>query len=243
MLKNSIAVTPAHTLIHWSHAGQPVIHPLFHHESGENRGGIPLCAPMFSVQQRPVKGCDLPLHGLLMYSEHGEVAHNPETDTITITSDFPATEQFTWNHTVVTEITETKDTLSYQITIRRASDCPNPDQMPLSLSFHPYFATHDQDFSFTIGDQSWTKETLPENIIDSAFVAYDADQPATLQTTAHTVTMSSTGFDEYCLWTDDASKYICIEPIYQYREFGLPGTGLQPGEEKIVTVTLHVTPA
>lgn len=239
-MKNTIAVTRAHTLTHWSHAGAPVIYPLKNTSETESRGGVPLCVPMFSAQQRPVPECELPLHGLLMYSNHGEINHNAESDTITVTSHFSATEQFNWNHTVVTAITETANSLSYHVTISRAPDCPNQNQMPLSLAFHPYFATHGQDFSFTIGERHWTRNTLPDNIIDSAFAHYTPGETVRIQTAAHTVAMTASGFDEYCLWTDDVSQYICIEPIWQYREFGLPGTGLQPGDEKVVTMDLRV---
>jgi len=239
-MKNTIAVTPGHTLLFWRHADDSVIEPVHEHPSGETRGGIPLCVPQFSVQQREVSGCNLPIHGLLMYSDHGTVTHNTETDTVTIVSDFPATETFAWAHSVTTHITETSDSLSYDIMIQRSVDCTRPDQMPISLGFHPYFATHAKDFSFSIGDQTWTKNTLPKNIIDSAFHPNSPGTIATLQTSAHTITMTNTGFDEYCIWTDDAAKYICIEPIWQYREFGLPATGLQPGQEKNVTIDLHV---
>jgi len=175
-----------------------------------------------------------------MHSAHGEITHDEDTDTITIESHFSATDTFAWNHTVVTNITETENALSYQLTISRAPDCPNPAEMPLSLGFHPYFATHEQDFSFTIDEQTWTKDTLPDNIIDSAFVKNPNQLPATITTAKHTITIESDGFDEYCLWTDGITNYICIEPIWQYREFGLPETGLQPGEEKVVTVGLRV---
>jgi len=241
-MKNTIAVTPGHTLLFWRHGGTPVIAPLHELSNGEARGGIPLCVPQFSVQQRAVTGCKLPLHGLLMYSDHGTTTHNAQTDTITIVSNFKATATFAWQHTVTTHIKETADSLSYDITIKRSADCTNPEQMPLSLGFHPYFATHDKDFSFSIGDQDWTKDTLPQNIVDSAFHPNPTGTVVTLQTSAHTITMTNTGFDEYCLWTDDASTYICIEPIWQYQEFGLPGTGLQLGEEKVVTIRLQATP-
>ncbi len=241
-MENTIAVTPGHTLVHWAHKGKSVIHSLQPHESGETRGGIPLCVPQFSVQQRDVAGCKLPLHGLLMYSDHGDVSHNPDTDTITAISHFSATEKFNWNHTVTTKITETANSLFYHVTISRAPDCPNPDQMPISLGFHPYFATHGSDFSFKIGDYTCTQDTPPDDVFVTMFDENKRAKDATLQTANHTITISSTGFDEYCLWTDDASKYVCIEPIWQYREFGLPNTGLMPGEEKVVTVTLQVTP-
>lgn len=202
--------------------------------AGEKRGGAPLCAPMFSVQQRPVTGCQLPIHGMLPYLDDKPTLTSPHT------THHPATTSYAWDFTATTSVDSTDHSFNLTCTITRSPECVNPHEMPLSLAWHPYFATYGADFSFTIGAKSWKKATIPDSIIDSHFTTYNEAVPVMIKTDRSVITMTSTGFDEYCLWTDNLERYICIEPIYQYREFGLPGTGLQPGEEKTVSVQLEV---
>lgn len=245
-MKSEINVLPNHTLEYWRVNGVNVIVPE-HEAGGEKRGGIPLCIPMFSVQQRPVAGCDLPLHGMVMYSDHGEVSYDEKTNTVTATTHFLTSDKFQWDFTVATTIIavncdNTSASLEYKMTVERSEDCINPNEMPLSLGFHPYFNTFGKDFLTIINDSKRSKDEIPKNIIDSDFALYDESGAAVLRTAAGTLAMKSTGFDEYCLWTDNIDSYFCIEPIYQYREFGKKGTGLAAGASKEISVSLTFIP-
>ena len=241
-MKSEIKLQKNHTLSYWRVDDVDVIVPE-HEVDGEKRGGIPLCAPMFSVQQRPVDGCDLPLHGLLMYSDHGDVTHDEKSRTWTAITRFPASKIFNWDFTVTTRVTAQENTLKYHMEIKRSAECTNENEMPLSFGFHPFFNTFGEDFSYIINDNEKSKSEIPENIIDSDFAPYDTKKAAVLRTAAGILTMRSTGFDEYCLWTDNIDSYFCIEPIYQYREFGFKNTGLSTGALKDITVNLTFTPA
>jgi len=230
------------TVLAWNVGGAELIYPE-QAIGSERRGGIPLCVPMFSVQQRPIPGCELPLHGLLLYEDPSEPDTLFARDTWSATHAFPTTEQFAWDFVVVVQLALAEYTLTHTLTVKRAASCTNEQEMPLSLGFHPYFKTYGADFSFVIGDTTFDKATLPSNIIDSAFAPLTPGESAVLTTARGTIRLTPGGFDEYCLWTDAIERYFCIEPIYQYREFGLPGTGLAPGEEKVVAVEMEFTPA
>jgi len=210
---------------------------------GERRGGIPLCVPMFSVQQRTVVGCDLPLHGLLMYKDPGETTEITTGESWGVTHHFPTSDKFGWDFTVAIQVQLLENALKHSVTIKRADHCDNPNEMPLSLGFHPYFKTYGKDFSLTAGDVSYSKDSTPDDIEESYFAELREDESALFKTLKGNMTITPTGYDEYCLWTDNINTYFCLEPIYQYREFGLPGTGLQAGEEKVFTCHLQFDPA
>jgi galactose mutarotase-like enzyme len=226
------------TVLSWEVNGVALIYPEQVVDT-EQRGGIPLCAPMFSVQQRPVNGCHLPLHGLLMYEETGETTELTAGDTWTSTLTFPASDAFAWDFSVHLKVILGERALSQELIVLRSPTCTNTQEMPLSLGLHPYFSTFGKDFSYNVSGTTITKQQVGEDIINSDFASIG---PAILQTIAGTITILPTGYDEYCLWTDDIDKYFCIEPIYQYREFGLSGTGLQPGEKTEVGCRIEFTP-
>lgn len=229
------------TILSWQVDDVDVLYPE-RQRNDRSRGGLPLCVPMFSVQQRPLPGCDLPLHGRLMYEPHTPAAWLATGDTWHRQHDFVATDNFAWDWSVDLALALGRSTLTYEVTVSRLLHCQNTHEMPFSLGFHPYFKTCGADFSFIINDKKTKKAEVPQNIADSDFAPYQADQPVRLTTSAGTVTLTASGYDEYCLWTDDIDSYFCIEPIYQYREFGLPDTGVQPGERRVFKTVLEFTP-
>lgn len=231
-MQQSVILRENHTVPHWSIDGIDILYPE-RHVGKEKRGGMPMCAPMFSVQQRPVAGCELPIHGILMYDESGVLTI--DGDTHTVTTEYKATKHFAWDFTATTTTTVNHSGLTHSFRIERSLDCTNPAEMPLSLGLHPYFNTFGEDFSYIINDIQMTKYALSENIIDSDFATLTEGESATLKTVKGIITITPSGYDEYCIWTDDKENYICIEPIYQYREFGLPHTGLHAGESKEVS--------
>lgn len=230
-MQSEVQLEKNHTISHWNIDGIDILYS--ERRVGEEmRGGMPMCAPMFSVQQRAVVGCDLPIHGILMYDQSGMVTSDDATHTVT--TKYTGNGRFVWSFVAITEVVLDDNSLTHTFTITRALDCKNPAEMPLSLGLHPYFATHKQDFELRVGEKHYTKDTLPKNIIGSEFARITSDTSALLTTAHGTITITPKGYDEYCIWTDGKENYICIEPIYQYREFGLPHTGLKPGESKEV---------
>ncbi len=227
------------SVLQWQAAGIDVLSPE-NTIAIESRGGLPLCVPMFSTQQRPVPGCNLPLHGVLMYEAREQQSTIAPGETWRRTHTFTANDTFAWDWSVELSVELTDDGLLHKLTVQRSVDCKNTNAMPLSLGFHPYFNTFGKDFSFTIGDTAYTKSSLPANIIDSDFAPLKNGEAAVLRTAAHTLTITPQGYDEYCLWSDNLDAYFCIEPIYQYREFGLPGTGLEPGQSHTCSVKLQL---
>ncbi len=240
-MENSITVSKHAGITSWIVGGIEVLYTE-RQVKEEMRGGAPLCAPLFSVQPRPVLGSHLPMHGLTQTHIADLHAFSNETNSWYTESHFKANEVFAWDWTLITTTTVTGGTLEHTMTITREEKCTNPDEMPLSLCFHPYFNTFGNDFSFSIGDVTYTKETLPSNIIDSAFAPLREGQSAILTTDKGVLTITPKRYDEYCLWSDDIHNYFCIEPIYQYREFGLPNTGLQKGEVHKSSCTLVFEP-
>jgi galactose mutarotase-like enzyme len=155
---------------------------------------------------------------------------------------FPESAQYAWDWSCTLEVTLTANTLTYKVTTTRSTDCKNQNQMPLSLGFHPYFNTFGNDFSYEIAGHTTHKQEIGPDIIDSAFAPLISGESARLTTKQGTLTITPEGYNEYCLWTDNIDKYFCIEPIFQYREYGLPNMGLEKGVSHKTKVTLEFQP-
>jgi len=239
-MKTFASIAHNGTILEWQVDGISVLFPE-KEIATQSRGGLPLCQPMFGRQQRRVAGCALPLHGILMYEGKEPITTVLPGEVWKQTHTFKANDTFAWNWSVQLSVTLTTGSLFYHIEVQRAADCSNVNSMPLSLGFHPYFNTFAKDFSFTIGKNEYSKSSLPANIIDSDFAPLLNGEAAVLRTAAYTLTLTPEGYDEYCLWSDNVDAYFCIEPIYQYREFGLPGNGLQLGQSHTSSVKLELT--
>jgi galactose mutarotase-like enzyme len=231
------------TILEWDVAGVQVLTPHVDGETPKNaRGGLPLCVPMFSVQQREVRGSHLPLHGILMYEPQESVTTLVEGQTWKRVHTYEPSATYSWKWSVALELSLDADSLTYSITITRAAGCTNEDDMPISLGFHPYFNTFGEDFAYTIAGHTTHKQEVPKDIINSTFAPLVPGESATFTTAKGTLTITPQGYDEYCLWTDKLDTYFCIEPIFQYREYGLPGTRLSKDTSHKAVVTLQFLP-
>jgi galactose mutarotase-like enzyme len=242
-MQNSVHIAENGTILSWNVGGVDLLAPyVAAPKTTDARGGLPLCVPMFSVQQRDVPGSHLPLHGILMYEAVGTTLTLTEGEHFEKTLTFPANTQYAWDWSCKLEVTLTANSLTYEVTTTRSVDCKNQNQMPLSLGFHPYFNTFRTDFSYEIAEHTTHKQEIGADIIDSAFAPLANGESARLTTKQGTLMITPEGYDEYGLCTDNIDNYFCIEPIFQYREYGLPGTLLKKGESHKTSVTLHFEP-
>jgi galactose mutarotase-like enzyme len=242
-MQSSVHIAENSTILSWHVGGIDVLAPYTDApKTTDARGGLPLCVPMFSTQQRDVAGSHLPLHGILMYEAMGTPLTLVEGDHFKKTLTFPRSVQYAWDWSCTLEVTLTSDSLIYKVTTTRSADCTNKDQMPLSLGFHPYFNTFGNEFSYEIAGHTTHKQEIGADIIDSAFAPLINGESARLTTKQGMLSITPEGYDEYCLWTDNIDKYFCIEPIFQYREYGLPNTGLDKGASHKTKVTLQFQP-
>lgn len=242
-MQNSVHIAENGTILSWNVGGVDLLAPyVAAPKTTDARGGLPLCVPMFSVQQRDVPGSHLPLHGILMYEAMGTTLTLTEGEHFEKTFTFPANTQYAWDWSCTLEVNLTPNTLTYEVTITRSVDCKNQNQMPLSLGFHPYFNTFGGDFAYEIAGHTTHKKEIGADIIDSAFAPHISGESARLTTKQGSFTITPEGYDEYCLWTDNIDKYFCIEPIFQYREYGLKDTGLEKGASHKTKVTLQFQP-
>lgn len=99
------------------------------------------------------------------------------------------------------------------------------DKTHIRPGFHPYFAV-DGNFAIRIGSKSFTNETLPHNT--KVTVIVHGQGKAILEQESSTVEISfsvrqagpiiSPLYKEgmtfsFCIWSDDITKYVCIEPV------------------------------
>jgi galactose mutarotase-like enzyme len=151
---------------------------------------------------------------------------------------YAPSERFNWKWNAKLQVTLEQHTLTYSLTIKRDEDCESEEDMPYSLGFHPYFNTFGSDFSYKIAGHATHKQEVPQDITNSAFAPLIPSESATLTTRKGTLIIIPEGYDQYCLWTDNINSYFCIEPIFQYREYGLRGTLLKKGQSHETSVTL-----
>ncbi len=242
-MNSTVLIAENGTVFSWDVDETSVLTPVTLEASvADSRGGIPLCIPMFSTQQREVRGSHLPLHGILMYEPQGEITALCEGQRWEEVFSFGANESFAWKWSVGLQVVLEQNTLTCSLTITRDANCSNEAEMPYSIGFHPYFNTFGADFSYKIDGHTTCKQEVSKDITNSAFAPLVQDESATLTTSKGTLTITPQGYDEYCLWTDNINSYFCIEPIFQYREYGLIGTGLEKGGSHSSTVTLQFIP-
>lgn len=242
-MESKLLIAENGTILAWNVGGIDVLAP--HRQAlavGDSRGGLPVCVPMFSVQQREVAGSRLPLHGILMYEDLGETKTLENGQHWEKKFSYAPSERFNWKWNAEIQVALKQHTLTYSLTITRDEDDSNEEDMPYSLGFHPYFNTFGGDFSYEIAGHTIHKQEVSKDIIDSAFASLIPGESAVLTTSRGKLTITPEGYDEYCLWSDNINAYFCIEPIYQYREYGLPGTLLKKGESHTTSVTLHFKP-
>ena len=83
---------------------------------------------------------------------------------------------------------------------------------PISLGFHPYFATNGQEFAIQYGDFSLNSDTL--KVDQPLFIAKKPREKLLLKIGDQTITLELIkGYTDFCIWTDLKDKYICVEPV------------------------------
>jgi galactose mutarotase-like enzyme len=229
------------TVTRWNAGGQfgDVLFPEQKIELGgaqKLRGGAPVCSPIFGdMPNTPdYAGFTIPKHGL-MRTGAGHVTrfrHTKKdgTDSLTITYDHP------WPHQVevTAHASPSGDTLTHTIT---ATD-RGTDKVPLSIGFHPYFATHNKAFTIINGDTEILSSAIETD--KPFFIECTESKKIILKLTdgyIMEITLNA-GYERCCIWTDAIEHYICIEPV-------MGGDGhyrfLYPGDAPLVCAcTLRV---
>ncbi len=204
------------TLTHWNAGGRfgAVLFPEQKIELGgaqKLRGGAPVCAPIFGDMPTTADytGVTLPKHGLLRtgtsYSTRFRHTKNDGADSLIFTYEHP------WPHQVQVSVTTSPsgNTLTHTVI---ASD-RGADQVPLSIGFHPYFATKGKPFTIINGETEITSTAIET---DAPFFIECAESKKVLLkfTTGYIVEIAlEAGYERCCIWTDSILNYICIEPV------------------------------
>ncbi len=193
----------------------PVIYPrqnLIIDGELKSRGGAPLCCPIFGTQPdtSDYAGIDLPQHGQV----RGGSKHPIRTDVPSL----PYTqlslsffEPWIYGLKIFAGTSLSGSTLTYKFEVFRPHTADKP--MPISFGWHPYFATYGENFSITCGDFHHDNDSLHEG--NAVFTDEHDGKTASLRIGKRNITLRADGaFERFCIWTDDASKYICIEPVH-----------------------------
>ena len=86
------------------------------------------------------------------------------------------------------------------------------EKRPISLGFHPYFATNGQEFTIQHGDFSLSSDTL--QVDQPLFIESIPEEKLFLKIGDQTITLELIkGYTDFCIWTDLKDKYICVEPV------------------------------
>lgn len=240
MYQQKRLLSPTGSVLSWidSH-GKPV---LFEHTEigGKVRGDNHVCCPNFGTapfrlaDYAHVSPEELPQHGLMRLPERGELL----TDNFTAEQGahlISRTFERPWRHSVQVSVRFSPDHLFHQLSVWRERDVDG--LMPVSLGFHPYFATNDEDFTVYVDNASGREcgiDTFPHNEAQRR-----TGKVARIEfTSGRTVIIKShESYDAFCIWTDDIRQYICVEPI-------LGGFGcykmLEPGGTINCAVTIDV---
>lgn len=175
------------------------------------RGGAQVCSPIFGDMPTTIdySGITLPKHGLMRtgasYSTRFRHTKNSGADSLIFTYEHP------WPHQVAVSatISPTGDALTHTII---ASD-RGEDQVPLSIGFHPYFATKGKAFTIINGTTEISSTSIET---DKPFFIECTDNKKVLLkfSGGHIIEMTLVaGYERCCIWTDALEKYICIEPV------------------------------
>ena len=83
---------------------------------------------------------------------------------------------------------------------------------PISLGFHPYFATNGQGFTIQYGNLSLNSDKL--EVDQPLFIESIPGEKQFLKIGDRTITLELIkGYTDFCIWTDQKDKYICVEPV------------------------------
>jgi hypothetical protein len=189
--------------------------------AGQNklRGGAPVCSPIFGPQPKSpaYKGLDLPQHGLIRLGENSEhcseVESSPKGGRITFIHDTP------WPHETLIEIVNesdmNKEVLIHSLTVSYLGDV----SMPLSMGFHPYFATYNKPFSIRYNGVDKKSADIEHNT--PFFLKKSVENTILSLNLGHSlieISIDEGDYEGFYIWTDSISQYICVEPV-----LGKPG--------------------
>jgi len=214
------------TILSWTNSkGIEVLYPEQEHQIGgvkKLRGGAPVCCPIFGPQpDLPVYAqCNLPQHGLVRLGEQGSLTSaRREPRHVQFKFIFPGNVRFPWRHHVSVEASLGADLLAHDVVV-----CTDPNDgtadaekspltpMPISLGFHPYFATNGENFCIHGQGISVTPADLESGhpiyhpVPRSGGIRIEFD-------TRILLIRDVSGYDGIVTWTDAAKKYVCVEPV------------------------------
>ena len=187
------------------------------------RGGTHICAPVYGQvpsSQPEWRDLMLPKHGLArikgaeMSSVVATTAHGEQT----ATKFFPAKPGYFFNfetkefikHSIGETLLPNESVFEHALQVRRAMECPGAEKlMPVSLGWHPYFATHFDEFTLFING---TPAFTADSVTNPAAVYDFFGQSFVLKTKHHVFEFSFLGTEQIVIWSDDKTRYLCIEP-------------------------------
>lgn len=219
------------TIRDWKNSeGKNILFPQTELVSGhgvKERGGAHVCSPIFGTvpTDGPYKGVTLPQHGLVRDSiiidgkpAAGNRAHNQSGPDL-VNGDWTVTRfgyMYPYPHRVwvaakeVTPSSKGSQHLKHRLGIS-TGDVFDLD-MPYSLGFHPYFATHGENFELRHGEQNWNKEDI--HVDKPFFVPHQPGTPFALMLEDAIIHVHITaGYNGFYVWTDRPDLYVCIEPV------------------------------
>lgn len=206
--------------------------------NGKNRGGIPVCAPIFG----PGDTVDLNQHG---FARNVTWVIDGQTESqVKLSLDNPASQ--------VEGLPPVYAGLGMELTVELLEDCLREtltlrnigvEPCTVSPAFHPYFpiAPNDsaeqarvtidsQQYQLTAGELAATRK------IDSI------GSIATLTTAQGIWTISGEGLPFFALWSESPTNFICVEPTESGYLTDLPASDLAPNELKTVSITVQFQP-
>ena len=206
--------------------------------SGKNRGGIPLCAPIFG----PGETVGLNQHGFARNCQW-EISDQTESQ-VKLTLDKPASQ--------VDGLSPVYAGCGMELTIRllenglqETLEVRNIGIEPFTANpaFHPYFpvlAGETAEQAKVVIDgrahQIAADELIATRKIDSI------SSEAQLVTTRGTWTISGGGLPLFAVWSESPRDFICVEPTESGYLTDNPASEIQPNETKIFTMTLQFFP-
>jgi hypothetical protein len=242
----TITITKFGRVARWT-VGQPPVPVLFVApgvSETPRRGGNFVAAPLFGDTPEGALW-HLPRHGpvrtLNSLNAQGKLTGretDPRVGKHKFQFWFSATRDFPWLYFVTLEYVyqSESETLQMMVRINRARNCVNSEPMPVSFGFHPYFATAGRPFRIRHAPSTTHHSG---NDFTRSIQLQGAAHPVILETEGHRAILQSGGdFSSFILWTDDPSKYVCVEPVA-----GKPGPlFLEAGYSCAGTCTIQVKP-
>lgn len=179
------------------------------------RGGAPVCCPIFGTmpETKDYEGVTLPQHGLVRLGNRhfhtlrkypvggGESVYFMFLDP--------------WYHEVLVTVRLSEDGKLLEHEILVWKDPHSENYMPISIGFHPYFATHGDLFHITYGDYHITSDEIQNG--DPFFITRrEFGQKLLVELSYNNnleISIDDGDYDHFCIWTDAKDKYICVEPV------------------------------